>query len=146
MYSLKYCNFLFSGHFWWTFYKEQLTDGLFVGQAITGDSVLVKFEKARRTLEESLKRVEDIVPQSIGSQVINKEDAISQFFHKHFIFFWISAIALLCCSSMYHMIHQLFICNSIHTMVLSPSNRLNDQRLTIHVNYLFPMSTYMQVI
>lgn len=39
-------------------------------QAITGDSVLLKFEKARSALVDSLKRVEDIVPQSIGSQVV----------------------------------------------------------------------------
>lgn len=37
--------------------------------AITGDSVLSKFEKARFALEDSLRRVEDIVPQSIGSQI-----------------------------------------------------------------------------
>lgn len=39
-------------------------------QAITGDSVLLKFEKARSALADSLRRVEDIVPQSIGCQVI----------------------------------------------------------------------------
>lgn len=38
-------------------------------QAITGDSVFSKFEKTRSALEDSLRRVEDIVPQSIGSQV-----------------------------------------------------------------------------
>ncbi|KAH7570472.1 hypothetical protein JRO89_XS05G0111400 [Xanthoceras sorbifolium] len=38
--------------------------------AITGDSVLLKFEKARCALVESLKRVEDIVPQSIGCQIL----------------------------------------------------------------------------
>ncbi|KAG5040864.1 hypothetical protein JHK85_013340 [Glycine max] len=38
--------------------------------AITGDSVLLKFEKAKCALEDSLRRVEDIVPQSIGCQVI----------------------------------------------------------------------------
>lgn len=38
-------------------------------QAITGDSVLLKFEKARCALEESLKRVENIVPQAISCQV-----------------------------------------------------------------------------
>jgi len=38
-------------------------------QAITADSVLLKFEKAKCALEDSLKRVEDIVPQSIGCQV-----------------------------------------------------------------------------
>ncbi|KAI4336597.1 hypothetical protein L6164_015106 [Bauhinia variegata] len=37
--------------------------------AITGDSVLLKFEKAKSALEDSLKRVEDIVPQSIGCQI-----------------------------------------------------------------------------
>ncbi|XP_010250775.1 PREDICTED: U-box domain-containing protein 45-like [Nelumbo nucifera] len=37
--------------------------------AITGDSVLVKFEKARCSLEDSLRRVEDIVPQAIGCQI-----------------------------------------------------------------------------
>ncbi|KAK1295352.1 U-box domain-containing protein 45 [Acorus calamus] len=38
--------------------------------AITGDSILVKFEKARSALEESLRRVEDIVPQAIGCQIL----------------------------------------------------------------------------
>ncbi|RWW35062.1 hypothetical protein GW17_00000140, partial [Ensete ventricosum] len=37
--------------------------------AITADSILVKFEKARGALEESLRRVEDIVPQAIGCRV-----------------------------------------------------------------------------
>ncbi|XP_076905735.1 U-box domain-containing protein 45-like [Bidens hawaiensis] len=37
--------------------------------AITGDSVVLKFEKAKSALEDSLVRVEDIVPQSIGSQI-----------------------------------------------------------------------------
>ncbi|KAK9090153.1 hypothetical protein Sjap_023330 [Stephania japonica] len=38
--------------------------------AITGDSIVLKFEKARYALEESLRRVEDIVPQAIGCQVL----------------------------------------------------------------------------
>jgi hypothetical protein len=42
---------------------------LIVMQAVTGDSVLLKFEKAKCALEDSLRRVEDIVPQSIGCQV-----------------------------------------------------------------------------
>lgn len=47
------------------------TIGFFlIMQAITGDSVLLKFEKARCALEDSLRRVDDIVPQSIGCQVI----------------------------------------------------------------------------
>lgn len=37
--------------------------------AITGDSVLLKFEKARCALVDGLRRVDDIVPQSIGSQI-----------------------------------------------------------------------------
>lgn len=37
--------------------------------AITGDSVVMKFEKARSALEDSLRRVEDIVPQTIGCQI-----------------------------------------------------------------------------
>ncbi|KAC9488815.1 hypothetical protein E3N88_45744 [Mikania micrantha] len=37
--------------------------------AITGDSVVLKFEKAKSALEDSLRRVEDIVPQNIGSQI-----------------------------------------------------------------------------
>lgn len=37
--------------------------------AITGDSVVLKFEKARSALEDGLRRVEDIVPQTIGSQI-----------------------------------------------------------------------------
>ncbi|KAI9080878.1 hypothetical protein K1719_037187 [Acacia pycnantha] len=43
--------------------------------AITGDSVLLKFEKAKCTLENSLKRVEDIVPQAIGCQI---EEIVSE--------------------------------------------------------------------
>lgn len=38
--------------------------------AITSDSVLIKFEKAKCALEESLRRVEDIVPQAIGCQIL----------------------------------------------------------------------------
>ncbi|KAK4488773.1 hypothetical protein RD792_004559 [Penstemon davidsonii] len=37
--------------------------------AITGDSVVLKFEKARCALRDSLRRVEDIVPQAIGCQI-----------------------------------------------------------------------------
>ncbi|KAI3733372.1 hypothetical protein L6452_12815 [Arctium lappa] len=37
--------------------------------AITGDSVVLKFEKARSALEDGLRRVEDIVPQTIGCQI-----------------------------------------------------------------------------
>ncbi|XP_057949547.1 U-box domain-containing protein 6-like [Malania oleifera] len=37
--------------------------------AITGDSVVIKFEKARFALADSLRRVEDIVPQAIGGQI-----------------------------------------------------------------------------
>ncbi|CAJ1935653.1 unnamed protein product [Sphenostylis stenocarpa] len=37
--------------------------------AITADSVLLKFQKAKSALEDSLRRVEEIVPQSIGCQV-----------------------------------------------------------------------------
>ncbi|PHT34315.1 U-box domain-containing protein 7 [Capsicum baccatum] len=37
--------------------------------AITGDSIVLKFERARCALEDSLKRVEDIVPQCIGCQI-----------------------------------------------------------------------------
>ncbi|KAF6161429.1 hypothetical protein GIB67_009308 [Kingdonia uniflora] len=37
--------------------------------AITADSVLLKFEKAKNALEDSLRRVEDIVPQAIGCQI-----------------------------------------------------------------------------
>lgn len=38
--------------------------------AITGDSVVLKFEKSKSALMDSLRRVEDIVPQSIGSQIL----------------------------------------------------------------------------
>ena len=48
-------------------------------QAITGDSVLLKFEKAKCALGDSLKRVEDIVPQSIGCQVRNFNNMDVQF-------------------------------------------------------------------
>lgn len=37
--------------------------------AITGDSIVLKFEKARSALEDGLRRVEDIVPQTIGCQI-----------------------------------------------------------------------------
>ncbi|KAL0297092.1 UNVERIFIED_CONTAM: U-box domain-containing protein 45 [Sesamum radiatum] len=37
--------------------------------AITGDSVVLKFEKARNMLADSLRRVEDIVPHVIGCQI-----------------------------------------------------------------------------
>lgn len=37
--------------------------------AITGDSVVVKFEKARSVLEDSLSQVRDIVPQAIDCQI-----------------------------------------------------------------------------
>lgn len=35
--------------------------------------MLIKFEKAKCALEESLRRVEDIVPQAIGCQVTNTD-------------------------------------------------------------------------
>jgi len=56
---------------------------LIMMQAITGDFVLLKFEKAKCALEDSLRRVEDIVPQSIGCQVIllsSMADAVYFFF------------------------------------------------------------------
>ncbi|KAI8527971.1 hypothetical protein RHMOL_Rhmol12G0115600 [Rhododendron molle] len=37
--------------------------------AITGDSVVVKFEKAKFALEDSLRRVNDIVPEAIGCEI-----------------------------------------------------------------------------
>ncbi|KAL3616188.1 hypothetical protein CASFOL_008091 [Castilleja foliolosa] len=37
--------------------------------AITGDAVVMKFERTRRVLADSLTRVEDIVPRAIGSQI-----------------------------------------------------------------------------
>lgn len=49
----------------------RLTLLLICHQAITGDSVVLKFEKARCALEDSLKRVEDIVPQAISVQVVD---------------------------------------------------------------------------
>ncbi|XP_020585586.1 U-box domain-containing protein 6-like [Phalaenopsis equestris] len=38
--------------------------------AITGDSILMKFEKARCALQESLMNAQDIVPQAIGCQIM----------------------------------------------------------------------------
>ncbi|KAJ0257916.1 U-box domain-containing protein 45 [Hirschfeldia incana] len=38
--------------------------------AITGDSVVLKFEKAKSSLVDSLRRVEGIVQQSLGSQIL----------------------------------------------------------------------------
>ncbi|KAJ0725847.1 putative U box domain, armadillo-like helical, Zinc finger, RING/FYVE/PHD-type [Helianthus annuus] len=37
--------------------------------AITGDSVVLKFERARSALEDGLRSVEDLVPQTIGCQI-----------------------------------------------------------------------------
>ncbi|CAH9108493.1 unnamed protein product [Cuscuta europaea] len=37
--------------------------------AITGDSIVLKFERARCALQDGLRRVEDIVPQTIGCQI-----------------------------------------------------------------------------
>ncbi|GLJ22121.1 hypothetical protein SUGI_0415100 [Cryptomeria japonica] len=37
--------------------------------AITGDSILIKFERAKSGLDQSLKRVESIVPQILGQQI-----------------------------------------------------------------------------
>ncbi|XP_031122134.1 U-box domain-containing protein 45 isoform X1 [Ipomoea triloba] len=37
--------------------------------AITGDSIVLKFERARCALQDGLNRVEDIVPQTIGCQI-----------------------------------------------------------------------------
>ncbi|KAK9162320.1 hypothetical protein Syun_003222 [Stephania yunnanensis] len=50
-------------------FKEWFPNDFLVRLAITGDSIVLKFEKARSALEESLRRVEDIVPQAIGCQV-----------------------------------------------------------------------------
>ncbi|ONK77747.1 uncharacterized protein A4U43_C02F10120 [Asparagus officinalis] len=38
--------------------------------AITGESILMKFEKTGCALQESLKRVEEIVPQAVGHQIM----------------------------------------------------------------------------
>ncbi|KAM7251852.1 hypothetical protein ACFE04_023735 [Oxalis oulophora] len=46
--------------------------------AITGDSVLSKFEKARSALVDSLMLVEDIVPKSIGSQILEIVKALKE--------------------------------------------------------------------
>lgn len=48
-------------------------------QAITGDSVLLKFKKTRSALVSSLKGVEDIVPQSIGCQVNHEKKKLCDF-------------------------------------------------------------------
>ncbi|CDY15729.1 BnaA07g09000D [Brassica napus] len=50
--------------------------------AITGDAVLLKFEKAKSALIDSLRRVEDIVPSSIGSQIL---DIIGELEHTKFL-------------------------------------------------------------
>ncbi|CAN8291245.1 unnamed protein product [Cochlearia groenlandica] len=50
--------------------------------AITGDAVLLKFEKAKSALIDSLRRVEDIVPSSIGSQIL---DVVSELEHTKFL-------------------------------------------------------------
>ncbi|KAK9092021.1 hypothetical protein Syun_026932 [Stephania yunnanensis] len=53
--------------------SDRISDDVFrdgTRSAITGDSIVLKFEKARSALEESLKRVEDIVQQAISCQVL----------------------------------------------------------------------------
>ncbi|KAL0447235.1 UNVERIFIED_CONTAM: U-box domain-containing protein 45 [Sesamum latifolium] len=44
--------------------------------AITGDSIVLKFEKARNVLVDSLRRVEDIVPHVIGCQIAEISDEL----------------------------------------------------------------------
>lgn len=46
--------------------------------AITGESILMKFEKARCALQESLKNVQDIVPQAIGCQIMEIVDELEK--------------------------------------------------------------------
>ncbi|XP_074310007.1 U-box domain-containing protein 6-like [Silene latifolia] len=43
--------------------------------AITGDSIVLKFEKTKCVLIDSLRRVEDIIPESIGCQI---QDIVSE--------------------------------------------------------------------
>ncbi|CAH8349675.1 unnamed protein product [Eruca vesicaria subsp. sativa] len=50
--------------------------------AITGDAVLLKFEKTKSALIDSLRRVEDIVPSSIGSQIL---DIVGELEHTKFM-------------------------------------------------------------
>ncbi|KAF8107948.1 hypothetical protein N665_0116s0146 [Sinapis alba] len=50
--------------------------------AITGDAVLLKFEKAKSALIDSLRRVEDIVPSSIGSQIL---EVVGELEHTKFL-------------------------------------------------------------
>ncbi|KAG2318849.1 hypothetical protein Bca52824_012062 [Brassica carinata] len=50
--------------------------------AITGDAVLLKFEKTKSALIDSLRRVEDIVPSSIGSQIL---DIVGELEHTKFL-------------------------------------------------------------
>ncbi|XP_059291865.1 U-box domain-containing protein 6-like isoform X1 [Lycium ferocissimum] len=47
--------------------------------AITGNSVVVKFERARFALNDSLRRVEDIVPQAIGCQISEILNELQEF-------------------------------------------------------------------
>ncbi|KAL0408500.1 UNVERIFIED_CONTAM: U-box domain-containing protein 45 [Sesamum radiatum] len=46
--------------------------------AITGDSVVLKFEKARNVLVDSLRRVEDFVPHVIGCQIAEISDELGK--------------------------------------------------------------------
>ncbi|CAN6823966.1 unnamed protein product [Brassica oleracea] len=50
--------------------------------AITGEAVLLKFEKTKSALIDSLRRVEDIVPSSIGSQIL---DIVGELEHTKFL-------------------------------------------------------------
>ncbi|KAK9163448.1 hypothetical protein Syun_004350 [Stephania yunnanensis] len=55
------------------FPRNVVADPFLYVHAITGDSIVLKFEKARSALEESLRRVEDIVQRAIGCQVDLKQ-------------------------------------------------------------------------
>nr|GEY33386.1 U-box domain-containing protein 45-like [Tanacetum cinerariifolium] len=48
-----------------------------------GDSVVMKVEKARSALEDGLRRVEDIVPQTIGCQVIRGKEYLGSIYVKN---------------------------------------------------------------
>ena len=54
-------------------FVDYLLGVLYDLQAITEDSVLYLYQKAKCALETSFKRVDDIVPQPIGCQVTKSE-------------------------------------------------------------------------
>lgn len=54
-------------------------------QAITGDSVVTKIERARSALIDSLRRLEEIVPQEIAYQVLLSIDVSFMYSYEYYM-------------------------------------------------------------